>query len=310
MAWDRQRFAWRRAFPGVETAGLEIQPDYARLARENAALNAASLQVHAGDVTAMPSALKAMVFDGVMLNPPWWPSSETASPDRGRDTARRTGLAMSAWIYAALARTRPGGYIVIIQRAERLAAMLAPLTGPAGAIAVLPLAARIGRDAKRVIVRARKGSRAPLRIAPPLVLHDGAAHDRDGDDHSERAAAGPERRRRPGFLKGPFMQPIPNSIAAMAGEMTEWRRDFHQHPELSQEEERTAGIVAGKLRSWGFDAVEERIGGHGVVGVLHGRNGPGDAILLRADMDALPMPEETGLDHASQNPRRDACLRA
>lgn len=98
------------------------------------------------------------------------------------------------------------------------------------------------------------------------------------------------------------MQPIPNSIAAMADELTEWRRDLHMHPELSQHETRTARVVAEKLRAWGFDAVEEGVGKTGVVGVLHGRNGPGEAILLRADMDALPMPEETGLEHASRNP--------
>ena len=106
------------------------------------------------------------------------------------------------------------------------------------------------------------------------------------------------------------MQPIPNSIAAMTAELAEWRRDLHQHPELAFQEQRTAGVVAEKLRAWGFDAVETGIGRTGVVGVLHGRSGPGgdDAILLRADMDALPMPEETGLPHASVNPgRMHAC---
>ena len=105
------------------------------------------------------------------------------------------------------------------------------------------------------------------------------------------------------------MQPIPNSIAAMAPELAEWRRDLHQHPELAFQEHRTAGVVAEKLRAWGFDAVETGVGRLGVVGVLHGRGGPGgEAILLRADMDALPMPEETGLPHASVNPgRMHAC---
>ncbi len=98
------------------------------------------------------------------------------------------------------------------------------------------------------------------------------------------------------------MQPIPNSIAAMADDLTEWRRDFHRNPELSQRETRTSDVVAEKLRDWGFDDVAEGVGKTGVVGVLHGRNGPGDGVMLRADMDALPMPEETGLPHASQNP--------
>ncbi len=105
------------------------------------------------------------------------------------------------------------------------------------------------------------------------------------------------------------MQPIPNSIAAMAPDLAEWRRDLHQNPELAFNEHRTAATVAEKLRAFGLDAVETGVGGPGVVGVLHGRGGPGgEAILLRADMDALPMPEETGLPYASQNPgKMHAC---
>ncbi|MFK7942486.1 MAG: M20 aminoacylase family protein [Paracoccaceae bacterium] len=96
------------------------------------------------------------------------------------------------------------------------------------------------------------------------------------------------------------MIPVPNSIAALAPEITEWRRDLHRHPETNYEEYRTAGVVADKLKAWGLDAVETGIGQTGVVGVLHGRSGPGgEAILLRADMDALPMQEEGDHEHAS-----------
>jgi len=99
------------------------------------------------------------------------------------------------------------------------------------------------------------------------------------------------------------MRPIPNSIAAMAGELAEWRQDFHRHPELNYDEHRTAAKVAERLTAFGLDAVETGIGKTGVVGVLHGRGGPGGpAIMLRADMDALPIHEETGAPHASVNP--------
>ncbi|HSF95127.1 MAG TPA: M20 aminoacylase family protein [Thermohalobaculum sp.] len=99
------------------------------------------------------------------------------------------------------------------------------------------------------------------------------------------------------------MKPIPNSIAAMAGELAEWRQDFHRHPELGYDEHRTAAKVAERLGEFGLDAVETGVGRTGVVGVLHGRGGPGGpAILLRADMDALPIDEITGAEHASVNP--------
>ncbi len=99
------------------------------------------------------------------------------------------------------------------------------------------------------------------------------------------------------------MKPIPNSIAAQAGELAEWRQDFHRHPELGYQEHRTAAKVAERLTALGFDGVETGIGGTGVVGVLHGRGGPGGAaIMLRADMDALPIEEATGAPYASTEP--------
>ena len=99
------------------------------------------------------------------------------------------------------------------------------------------------------------------------------------------------------------MKPIPNSIAAQAGELAEWRQDFHRHPELGYQEQRTAAKVAERLDGFGLDGVETGIGGTGVIGVLHGRGGPGGAaIMLRADMDALPIEEATGLPHASTSP--------
>ena len=174
---------------GLELHGLELQADYARLARGNAALNGRALIVHDGDLHAMPAALRQLSFDAVMLNPPYHAPADLGSPDRGRDIANRRGAATLAdWIAAALARTRPGGLVVAIMRAEGLPEILAALEGRA-ASAVLPLAARAGRDAKRVIVRACKGARAPFRLAAPLVLHAGPAHLADGDDYAPQARA-------------------------------------------------------------------------------------------------------------------------
>lgn len=82
----------------------------------------------------------------------------------------------------------------------------------------------------------------------------------------------------------------------MAIDLEETYRDLHEHPELSFQEHRTAGIVAGHLRRLGL-AVHEGIGGTGVVGVLE--NGGGPTVMLRADMDGLPVLEETGLPYAS-----------
>ncbi len=89
-------------------------------------------------------------------------------------------------------------------------------------------------------------------------------------------------------------------IAAYADDLTAIRRDLHAHPELGFEEVRTAGIVAEALRGWGID-VTTGVGRTGVVGVIEG-NRPGRTIGLRADMDALPIQEQTNLPWASKSP--------
>lgn len=100
--------------------------------------------------------------------------------------------------------------------------------------------------------------------------------------------------------------PVINSIAAFQPEMQAWRRDIHAHPELGYEEHRTSETVARLLAEWGIE-VHRGIAGTGVVGVLRAGHS-GRAIGMRADMDALAMPEETGLEHASRNPgKMHAC---
>jgi len=97
--------------------------------------------------------------------------------------------------------------------------------------------------------------------------------------------------------------PIVNRVADMQDEIALWRRDFHEHPEIGFEVQRTAGIVADKLRAFGCDEVVPGIGQTGVVGVIRGRNGQSGAVVgLRADMDALPILEMTGVPYASKTP--------
>ncbi len=103
--------------------------------------------------------------------------------------------------------------------------------------------------------------------------------------------------------------PIRNRFAELQSEISAWRRDFHAHPELLYDVHRTAGIVAEKLRAFGCDEVREGIGRTGVVGVIKGRSDSGGRVIgLRADMDALPLDEVTGLPHASKTPgKMHAC---
>ncbi|MEO0362619.1 MAG: methyltransferase [Pseudomonadota bacterium] len=169
---------------GLELQGLELQPAYAALARKNLA----GAAVWEGDLFAPPAPLVAIGFDWAMTNPPFFDDCDPPAADGGRATARRAAASPAEWVAATLRRVRSGGRIAVIHVARRLPEVLSGLVG-AGDVAVLPLAAREGRDAGRVIVTARKGAKGPFRLAAPLAIHAGPAHVRDEDDFSDAAAA-------------------------------------------------------------------------------------------------------------------------
>mgnify|MGYP003675273681 FL=1 len=97
--------------------------------------------------------------------------------------------------------------------------------------------------------------------------------------------------------------PVKNRFAELLPEITEWRRDIHENPEILYDTHRTSALVAEKLKAFGCDEIVTGIGRTGVVGVIKGRSdGSGKVIGLRADMDALPILEATGLPYASKTP--------
>ncbi len=97
--------------------------------------------------------------------------------------------------------------------------------------------------------------------------------------------------------------PVKNRFAELQDEITTWRRDIHENPEILFETHRTSALVADKLKEFGCDEIVTGIGRTGVVGVIKGKTDTkGKVIGLRADMDALPILEATGLDYASKTP--------
>ncbi len=172
--------------PGLLQTGLELQDDYAALARRNAAENGVAFQVVTGDLTAMPADLRRG-FDHVIANPPWYPKAGTPSPVTDRDTALRAELPLADWVAAAAKRLDPGGWLTMILGTDGLPQVLGALSPRLGSATVLPLAAREGRPALRVILRARKGGKAAFRLLAPLITHQGAAHDGDRESYTPRA---------------------------------------------------------------------------------------------------------------------------
>ncbi|MGQ0610869.1 MAG: tRNA1(Val) (adenine(37)-N6)-methyltransferase [Paracoccaceae bacterium] len=174
--------------PGLRLTGVELQPDYAELARRNGAENGADLTVECADLLHLPPALRRD-FDHVIANPPYYPGGGTRPPDAGKATALLIGTPLAEWVKAAARRLVPGGWLTMILGADGLPEVLGALAPKLGSAAVLPLAAREGRPALRVILRARKGGRAPFRLLSPLILHRGPAHEGDREDYTPRAEA-------------------------------------------------------------------------------------------------------------------------
>ena len=177
---------------------VEIDEEIAALASENARTNGLveRIRVLAVDVMSAPLRRAAGLIDGaaslVVTNPPFYSPGETrVSPDAAR--ARAHALVegsdtLSAWLTASLALLAPGGCFAMIHRPEALPAIYSGIGRRLGDIAVLPVFPREGEDAIRVIVTGVKGSRAPARLRPGLVLHqpDGQATARAQALHEGR----------------------------------------------------------------------------------------------------------------------------
>jgi tRNA1(Val) A37 N6-methylase TrmN6 len=161
--------------PGFGIAAIEIQPELAALAHENAALNGFEdrITVRQGDVMDCKYIFPTEPFDQVMTNPPYFePGESTPPPDPSRRLAHvHDSAGLADWIGACLSLLRPGGIFTIIHRAERLGALLGAIEPVAGEANIFPLWPGSVKPARRVIVRARKGIRAPSVLHPGLVLH-------------------------------------------------------------------------------------------------------------------------------------------
>jgi tRNA1(Val) A37 N6-methylase TrmN6 len=171
--------------PEARVIGLELRADWARLASENVRANdlAGRVEVVCGDLLQPPRALDPGSFDEVMANPPYLSvqRADMRKPPLDAPATVEGEAKLADWIAFCLAMAAAAGGITLIQRADRLDEILFHLHGRAGAIVVFPLwpQASGAGDARRIIVRARKGSKAPMRLAAGLVLHraDGSYTD-------------------------------------------------------------------------------------------------------------------------------------
>ncbi|MBV8683731.1 MAG: methyltransferase [Caulobacteraceae bacterium] len=177
--------AFRR--PQASFVGVEADDAALALATENTRLNGLEARVEAiaGDVGAPFARLGLAAFDAVLANPPFF---DDAGSIRGPAPARRgawiAAEGLGAWLAFLSKAVREGGSITLIHRADRLSDILFGLQPKAGSFQVRPVHPFTDAPAKRVLVRAIKTGRAPLRLLPPLVLHErdsAARHTSEAD---------------------------------------------------------------------------------------------------------------------------------
>lgn len=176
---------------GLNITGIDIQDQLADLARRNAAENGLenACRFLGGDITA-PSRDIVETYnshDIVISNPPFMDSaSHSPSPDVMRNTAHTTGEATLAdWVGFAAKMLKPRGRLVMVHRADHIDRILAAFSGRFGGVCIFPLWPRSGRPAKRVIIGAIKGAKAPAQMLPGMIIHEGDA----ARDYTKQARA-------------------------------------------------------------------------------------------------------------------------
>lgn len=168
-----------RRLDGTSVTLLEREPELSDLARRNIERNGLGdrMTVVTGDVTGPAAALgdlPAEAFDAVLANPPFHIAGNgtpAGAPLKDVSHAMPVGQ-LDSWVRFAARMARPGGTLTMIHKADATAEILAAFARRFGGVTLCPIQARAGESAIRVLVRGIKGSRAPLTIAPPLILHD------------------------------------------------------------------------------------------------------------------------------------------
>jgi tRNA1(Val) A37 N6-methylase TrmN6 len=171
-----------RRVPGIELVLVEIDGALAALARDNAASNGIGAQVIVLDVTSAAGGFAAAGLvpdsvDLVLMNPPFNdPARHRASPDRGREIAHvATETTLESWVHAGRRLLKSGGALTLIWRADGLAEVLAALGRGFGSLTILPVHGDARSPAIRVLIRAIKGGKAPVRMLAALMLNDESA---------------------------------------------------------------------------------------------------------------------------------------
>lgn len=159
--------------PGCQIVAVELQPELADIAAYNVGLNDLNsrMSLHVGDISSLPLTFSES-FDHVMANPPYLPANRASQESRDNLSKVEGHALLADWVNAASNALCVKGCLTFIHRADRLDELLALIRGVAGEIVVAPLWSSKGKEARRILVRARKGVSTPLRLTAGLTLYD------------------------------------------------------------------------------------------------------------------------------------------
>lgn len=163
--------------PAARVVFAERDPGLVALCRRNVALNVLGGRAECVEVDVFARGrfgqVESASADVVATNPPFLDARDRASPDPGREAAHHMdGGSLDGWIAACASLLGPGGDLCLIHRADRLEQVLAAVTPRFGGLDLILIHPAASKPASRVVVRGRKGSRAVLRVSPPLILHE------------------------------------------------------------------------------------------------------------------------------------------
>lgn len=174
---------------GLSAVGVERNSELARLASENSSANGLAYRVIETDLRQLPADLRGRSFDHVLANPPYFDRTRGSAATQGtREEGRGEETSLLDWVDAGVRRLKPGGKLTMIQRVDRVPELLSCLDGRVGDVVLLPISARVGRDAKLAVLQAKKGAKGSFRLLPPFVMHSGGTHLSDGDDYTPEAS--------------------------------------------------------------------------------------------------------------------------
>lgn len=170
---------------GLRLTGIEIQPDYAALARDNATSNDADLTVYASDLRDLPTELRQSQFHHVMMNPPYFDrASGPAAQDTGRNIALAGDTPLQDWIDTGIRRLAPKGSLTVIQHITRMPEVLSAVQAKLGAIVIKPIIGRAGALPNLFILQARHSGKTPFSLRNHLIMHQGEKHETDTESYT------------------------------------------------------------------------------------------------------------------------------